>query len=60
MGKKAVKKAASKRPWCAVTNEDQYFFGEGTHYQIYKKLGAHLAEMDGEKGVYFGGLMGIR
>ena len=53
MGKKAVKKAASKRPWCAVTNEDQYFFGEGTHYQIYKKLGAHLAEMDGEKGVYF-------
>ena len=52
MGKKAVKKAA-ERPWCAITNEDQYFFGEGTHYQIYKKLGAHLAEMDGEKGVYF-------
>lgn len=53
MGKKAVKKAAEGRPWCAVTDMDQYLFGEGTHYEIYKKLGAHPAEMNGEKGVYF-------
>ena len=53
MGKKTVKKAAEERPWCAVTDMDQYLFGQGTHYEIYKKLGAHPAEMNGEKGVYF-------
>ena len=32
---------------------DQYLFGQGTHYEIYKKLGAHIVN-DGEKqGVYF-------
>ena len=32
---------------------DCYLFGNGTHYEIYKKMGAHLAR-DGEKvGVYF-------
>ena len=51
MGKKTVKKAAEERPWCAVTDMDQYLFGQGTHYEIYKKLGAHPAEMNGEKGV---------
>ena len=45
MGKKAVKKSAAERPWCAVTDMDQYLFGEGTHYEIYKKLGAHPAEV---------------
>jgi 1,4-alpha-glucan branching enzyme len=32
---------------------DQYYFGEGTHYEIYKKMGAHEAVIDGKKGVYF-------
>lgn len=32
---------------------DQYFFGEGTHYEIYKKLGAHEAIINGKRGVYF-------
>lgn len=32
---------------------DQYFFGEGTHYEIYKKLGAHQTVIDNKKGVYF-------
>lgn len=32
---------------------DHYLFGQGTHYEIYKKLGAHIVN-DGEKqGVYF-------
>ena len=53
MGKKTAKKSAAKKPWCAVTDMDQYLFGEGTHYEIYKKLGAHPTESDGEKGVYF-------
>ena len=42
-----------ERPWCMITEMDQYLFGQGTHYEIYKKLGAHLIEYEGEKGVYF-------
>ena len=34
--------------------QDQYFFGQATHYDIYKKLGAHLSVEKGVKGVYFG------
>lgn len=32
---------------------DCYLFGEGTHYEIYEKLGAHPKELDGKKGMYF-------
>ena len=32
---------------------DQYLFGQGTHYEIYKKLGAHPVDNGEEKGVYF-------
>ena len=53
MGKNVENAAVKERPWCMVTDMDQYLFGQGTHYEIYKKLGAHLTEYDGEKGVYF-------
>lgn len=36
-----------------ITETDRYIFGQGTHYEIYNKLGAHLVEIDGQKGVYF-------
>ncbi len=36
-----------------ISEMDQYYFGEGIHYEIYKKLGAHLSTQDGEDGVYF-------
>ncbi|MBO7700665.1 MAG: 1,4-alpha-glucan branching protein GlgB, partial [Eubacteriaceae bacterium] len=36
-----------------VSDLDQYLFGKGVHYDIYKKLGAHEAEKDGKMGVYF-------
>ena len=36
-----------------VTELDQYLFGQGTHYDIFKKLGAHIMEIDGQKGVHF-------
>ena len=29
--------------------QDQYFFGQATHYDIYKKLGAHPTVQDGQK-----------
>ena len=36
-----------------ITEFDQYLFGQGVHYEIYKKLGAHVAMKKGKKGVYF-------
>ena len=42
-----------KRATYEVSELDQYLFGQGTHYEIYKKLGAHLVEKDGISGVYF-------
>ena len=35
------------------TELDQYLFGQGTHYDIYKKLGAHPTIQKRRKGVYF-------
>ncbi|MCI8299460.1 MAG: 1,4-alpha-glucan branching protein GlgB [Lachnospiraceae bacterium] len=32
---------------------DMYYLGQGTHYDIYKKLGAHPAKEKGKAGVYF-------
>ena len=32
---------------------DMYYFGQGTHYEIYKQMGAHPAEEDGVQGVLF-------
>ncbi len=36
-----------------ISETDQYLFGQGTHYEIYKKLGAHLSCEDGVDGVFF-------
>ena len=32
---------------------DMYYLGQATHYEIYRKLGAHPTEEKGKKGVYF-------
>ena len=32
---------------------DQYLFGQGTHYEIYKKMGAHFVKDGKKSGVYF-------
>ena len=36
-----------------ISDADQYVFGQGTHYEIYKKLGAHPCKKDGKDGVFF-------
>lgn len=36
-----------------VTEYDMYLFGQATHYNIYEKLGAHLARRGKKKGIYF-------
>ena len=35
------------------TELDQYLFGQGTHYDIYRKLGAHPVKEGNQEGVYF-------
>ena len=54
MGEKKTKKAAQEeKPACFVTEMDQYLFGQGNHYDIFRKLGAHPAKYKGRKGIYF-------
>ena len=36
-----------------LTDFDIHLFAEGNHHRIYEKLGAHLIEIGGVKGVYF-------
>ena len=44
----------SKKEKVFISEADQYLFSQGTHYDIYKKLGAHLSVEKGVKGTYFG------
>ena len=36
-----------------ISELDTYLFAKGRHYEIYEKMGAHLAEEDGKAGTYF-------
>ncbi len=36
-----------------ITETDRYLFGEGTHYEIYEKLGAHPKTYRRKEGMYF-------
>ncbi len=36
-----------------LTEFDRYLFGEGRHYKIYEKLGAHPANVNGQNGMHF-------
>jgi 1,4-alpha-glucan branching enzyme len=36
-----------------LTDYDLYLLGEGNHYRIYEKLGAHVSERDGTAGTHF-------
>ena len=51
--KSAGRNAAPKLPDCFVTDLDQYLFGQGNHYDIFRKLGAHPTKHEGRKGVHF-------
>ena len=35
------------------TDLDGYLFGQGTHYDIFKKMGAHKAKQGKQAGYYF-------
>jgi 1,4-alpha-glucan branching enzyme len=36
-----------------LTDHDIYLFKQGNHFRLYKKLGAHIVEVDGVKGTFF-------
>ncbi len=36
-----------------ITDFDRHLFAQGTHYQIYEKMGAHVTKNDEVEGVYF-------
>ncbi len=46
-------KKMQKYEQLAITELDAYLFGQGTHYEIYNKMGAHVGVKDGKEGVYF-------
>ena len=45
--------AAVKKASYEIGELDQYLFGQGTHYELYKKMGAHKAKKGRKEGVYF-------
>jgi len=36
-----------------LTDFDLHLIGEGTHYENYEKVGAHVRELNGQRGVHF-------
>jgi len=36
-----------------LTDDDLYMFNEGSHFQLYDKLGSHAMTIDGVEGTYF-------
>jgi len=41
------------KSYSQFTDFDISLFKSGKHYRLYRKLGAHLLEVDGQKGAYF-------
>ena len=53
VAEKKVQTEKGMQETICITELDQYLFGQGTHYDIYKKLGAHPTTRNGKSGVYF-------
>ena len=49
--RKAPKKPVGYQP--RFSELDQYLFGQATHYDIFRKMGAHLDKKDGKVGAWF-------
>src|SRR5207302_3539843 len=53
-GRTAGSAAAPRREEASLlADEDLYLFNEGTHAQLYQKLGAHPVDSDGQRATYF-------
>ncbi len=51
---KTTTKTTKTRETVFISEADQYVFAQGSHYDIYKKLGAHLSVENGVEGTFFG------
>jgi 1,4-alpha-glucan branching enzyme len=55
--KRGSKARAPKQPLSSgvtlLTEDDLYFFNEGSHFRLYEKLGAHPLTAEGQGGTYF-------
>ena len=51
--KTTAKKAGRPAGTGFITELDRYLFGQGTHYKIFEKLGAHPRTYGGKPGMYF-------
>ncbi len=40
-------------PFSRFTDFDIALFGSGKHFRLYEKMGSHLMEAEGQKGIYF-------
>ena len=49
----AGKKKSLDEKYSLLTDQDLYLFNEGTHFQLYDKLGAHLVSVGDKEGTYF-------
>ncbi len=49
----AAKAEPKKKERIFISEDDCYLFGQGTHYNIYEKLGAHKSTEDGKEGIFF-------
>ena len=45
--------ASAKSNTVFISEADQFLFAQGTHYDIYKKLGAHPSNEEGVEGYFF-------
>jgi 1,4-alpha-glucan branching enzyme len=43
----------TRLPVSAITSFDLHLMAEGTHYRSFEKLGAHVGELEGVRGVHF-------
>ena len=49
----ATSQQAEEDSWSLLTDFDIHLFREGRHFSLYKKLGAHIREWQGQQGVVF-------
>ena len=51
--RKPQEKVQNNDSWSLLTDFDIHLFREGRHFSLYKKLGSHVREWQGQKGVVF-------
>ena len=53
MAESVAKEVIPAKETVFISKDDQYYFGHGVHYEIYRKLGAHPSTENGQDGFFF-------